>query len=75
MELPKLGIRKIYHFKSKWLEMNSEKAHFKEDRPQKDLLMLEDHEGGRKKYENSSSRKKMRKNDLIALLVLKRGGF
>jgi hypothetical protein len=46
---------------------------FKEECPQKDFLMLEDHEGGRKKYENSSSRKKMRKNDLIASSALSEG--
>jgi hypothetical protein len=59
MELPKLGIRNTYFFKYKRPEMNIGKAHLKGECPQKDLLMLEDHEGGRKKYENSSSRKKM----------------
>jgi hypothetical protein len=55
--------------------MNTEKVHLKREWPQKDLLMLEAHEGVRKKYEDSSSRKKMRKNDLIASLVLERGEF
>jgi hypothetical protein len=49
MELPKLGIRNIFLFKPKWPEMNTGKAHLKRECPQKDLLMLEDHEGGRKK--------------------------
>jgi hypothetical protein len=38
--------------------------------PQKDILILEDHKGVRKKYGIGTSRKKMRKNDLI-----ERGGF
>jgi hypothetical protein len=40
-------------------------VHLKGECPQKDILILEDHEGVRKKYENSTSRKKMRKNDLV----------
>jgi hypothetical protein len=38
--------------------MNTEKVHLKGECPQKNLLMLEDHEGCRKKYENKSFRKK-----------------
>jgi hypothetical protein len=39
--------------------------------PQKNILMLEDHEGVIKTYENSSSRKKMKKNDLVASPILR----
>jgi hypothetical protein len=49
MELPKLGIINIYLFKPKGPEMNIGKAHLKGVCPQKDLLMLEAHEGFRKK--------------------------
>jgi hypothetical protein len=35
MELPKLGIRDTYLFKSKWPEMNIGKAHLKEEMPSK----------------------------------------
>jgi hypothetical protein len=38
-------------------------VHLKGECPQKDILILEDHEGVRKKYENSTSRKKKRKED------------
>jgi hypothetical protein len=76
VELSKLGKRRyIYLLKPKWPKMNTGKAHLKGECFQKDLLMLEAHEEGRKKYENSSSRKKMRKYDLIASSPLKRGGF
>jgi hypothetical protein len=71
MELPKLGIMDTYLFKPKWSERNTGKAHLKEECPQKDILMLEDHDGVRKKYENSTSRKKMRKNDLVASPALR----
>jgi hypothetical protein len=67
--LPKLGKEDIYFLKFKWPEMNTKNAHLKGECPKKDLLMLEDHEGGRKNMkithlENSSSRKKM-KNKMI----------
>jgi hypothetical protein len=71
MELPKLGIRNTYLLKPKWPERNTGNAHLKGECPQKDILMLEDHEGVRKKYENSTSRKKMIKNDLIASPALR----
>jgi hypothetical protein len=61
MDLPKLGIMGTYIFKPKWPERNTGKVHLKGECPQKNILMLEDHEGVRKKYENSTSRKKMRK--------------
>jgi hypothetical protein len=48
MELPKSRIRNIYFLKPKWPEMNTGKAHLQEKCPQKNLLMLKDHEGGRK---------------------------
>jgi hypothetical protein len=48
MELPKSGIKNIYLFEPKWPEMNTGKIHLKGECPQKNLLMLEDHEGGRK---------------------------
>jgi hypothetical protein len=41
--------------------------------PQKDILILEDHKGVRKKYGIGTSRKKMRKNDLIALPTPREG--
>jgi hypothetical protein len=68
MKLPKLGIRDTYHFKLKWPEKNTGKVHLRGECPQKDILMFEDHEGVRKRYENSTCRKKMRKNDLEASL-------
>ena len=61
MDLPKLRIRDTYSFKPKWRKRNSMKVQLKEECPQKDITMLEDQEGVRKKYENSESRKKMRK--------------
>jgi hypothetical protein len=53
--------------------MNTGKAHLKGECPQNDLLRLKDHEGVRKKYENSSSRKKMRKNDFVASSTIREG--
>jgi hypothetical protein len=61
MKLPKLGIMDTYLFKPKWLELNTRKAHLKGECLQKDIFILEDHEGVRKKYENSTSRKKYEK--------------
>jgi hypothetical protein len=43
------------------------KPYSKRNCPQKDLLMLKNHEGGRKKNENSLSRKKWEKKVLILL--------
>jgi hypothetical protein len=71
--LPKLWIRDTYLFKPKWPERNTGKTHLKEECPQNDILMLEDREGVRKKYENSTFRKKMKKNDIIASPALKEG--
>jgi hypothetical protein len=51
MELPKLEIRDTYFLKPKWPELNTKKVHFKVECPQKDILMLEDHEGIRKNME------------------------
>jgi hypothetical protein len=61
MDLPKLGIKDTYLFKPKWPKRNTGKVHLKGECPQKDILMLEDQEGIKKKNENSTSRKKMRK--------------
>jgi hypothetical protein len=47
MELPKLRIMNIYLLKCKWLEMNTGKVHLKGECLQIDILVLEDHEGGR----------------------------
>jgi hypothetical protein len=48
VDLPKLGKEDIYLFKFKWPKMNTGKVHLKGECPQKDLLMLEAHEGVRK---------------------------
>jgi hypothetical protein len=48
MELPKLGIRNIYLFEPKWAEMNTANTHLKEEWLQKNLLILEDYEAGKK---------------------------
>jgi hypothetical protein len=61
MNLPKLEIMNTYLIKPKWPERITGKVHFKGECPLKDILMLEDQEGVRKKYENNTSRKKMRK--------------
>jgi hypothetical protein len=61
MELPKLGIRDTYLFKFKWPGMSTRKTHLKRECPRKDLLILEDHEGVIKTYENNLFRKKMKK--------------
>ena len=45
MELPRLRIRIIFLKKPNWLEMNIGKIHLEGECPQKDLLMLKDHEG------------------------------
>jgi hypothetical protein len=73
MDLLKLRIRDTYLLKPKWPERNTRKVHLKGECPQKDILMLEDQEGLRKKYENSTSRKKMKKNDLVALPTIREG--
>jgi hypothetical protein len=49
MDLPKLGIRDTYHFKLKWLKMNTEKVHLKGECPRKGISRLDDQEGVRKK--------------------------
>ena len=49
MNLPKLGINDTYFFKPKWPELNTKKVHLKRECLQKDILMLENHEGVRKK--------------------------
>jgi hypothetical protein len=51
MDLPKLGIRDTYLFKSKWPERNTKKAHLKGECLQKDILMLEEQEGVKKTME------------------------
>jgi hypothetical protein len=48
MNLPKLGIRDTYLFKPKGSERNTGKVHLKGECPQKDILMLKDHEGIRR---------------------------
>jgi hypothetical protein len=48
---------------------------FQEGMPSKGTFDVRRSEKRYKKYENSSSRKKMRKNDLIASLALEKGGF
>ena len=53
-----------YLFKPKWLQKNTIKIHLKGECPQKDISMLKDQKGVKKKYENNTSSKKMRKNDL-----------
>jgi hypothetical protein len=49
MDLPKLGIKDTYLFKPKWPKRNTGKVHLKGECPQKDILMLEDQEGIKKK--------------------------
>jgi hypothetical protein len=48
---------------------------FKRGMPQKNILMLEDHEGVRKNMKIIHLEKKMRKNDLLASLVLRGEDF
>jgi hypothetical protein len=73
MKLPKLRIMNIYLLKPKWPEMNTGKAHFKGECPQKDLLILEDHKRGRENRKNSSSRKKDEKKWFNSLVGFREG--